>query len=64
MTDPQRTDLPAEAAAALAEQKFQQLDLQAIGLQPADFNEVMAARKELAEIRHNAVAEYGKKYCF
>lgn len=60
MTDPQRTDLPAEAAAALAEQKFQQLDLQAIGLQPADFNEVMAARKELAEISHNSVAEYGK----
>ena len=60
MTDPQRTDLPAEDAAALAEQKFQQLDLQAIGLQPADFNEVMAARKELAEISHNSVAEYGK----
>lgn len=60
MTDPQQTDLPVEAAAALAEQKFQQLDLQAIGLQPADFNEVMAARKELAEISHNSVAEYGK----
>lgn len=42
------------------EQQFQQLNLQEIGLQLEDFNAVLAARKELAEIDHNAVAEYGK----
>ncbi len=48
------------AAAEQAEKKFQQLDLQGMGLQPADFQEVMAARKELSDISHSSVAEYGK----
>ena len=60
MTHPESTILPIEATTDLAEQKFQQLDLQSIGLQATDFQEVMAARKELAEISHNSVAEYGK----
>lgn len=68
MTHPENTPLPADIElketqntdVAAVEQKFQQLDLQSIGLQPADFQDVMAAHKELAEINHNAVAEYGK----
>lgn len=68
MTHPENTQLQANielketpnTGIAEAEQKFQQLDLQSIGLQPADFQDVMAAHKELAEINHNAVAEYGK----
>ncbi|TCB74332.1 toxic anion resistance protein [Acinetobacter sp. ANC 4177] len=68
MTHPENTQLQADielketpnTGIAEAEQKFQQLDLQSIGLQPADFQDVMAAHKELAEINHNAVAEYGK----
>ena len=60
MTHPESTILPIEATTDLAEQKFQQLDLQSIGLQATDFQEVMVARKELAEISHNSVAEYGK----
>ncbi len=42
------------------QQQFQQLNLQEIGLQPDDFQEVLAARKELSDLSHNAVAEYGK----
>lgn len=68
MTHPENTQLQADielketpnTGIAEVEQKFQQLDLQSIGLQPADFQDVMAAHKELAEINHNAVAEYGK----
>ena len=68
MTHPENTQLQADielketpnTGIAEVEQKFQQLDLQSIGLQPADFQAVMAAHKELAEINHNAVAEYGK----
>ncbi|RKG44615.1 toxic anion resistance protein [Acinetobacter cumulans] len=47
-------------AVTVVEEKFKQLDLQGMGLKPADFQEVMTAHKELAEINHNAVAEYGK----
>ncbi|EEY96680.1 toxic anion resistance protein TelA [Acinetobacter johnsonii SH046] len=49
-----------EPTTEVIEHKFQQLNLQEIGLQQDDFNAVLAARKELAEINHNAVAEYGK----
>ena len=47
-------------AVTVVEEKFKQLDLQGMGLKPADFQEVMTAHKELADINHNAVAEYGK----
>ncbi|OTG78419.1 toxic anion resistance protein [Acinetobacter sp. ANC 5054] len=60
MTDFDAKNLPIEATTELTEQKFQQLNLQEIGLQASDFNEVIAARKELADLSHNSVAEYGK----
>ncbi|MGE8542566.1 MAG: toxic anion resistance protein, partial [Acinetobacter sp.] len=64
MTHPEQTYLPADTEQgsdiAVTEQKFQQLDLQGIGLQPSDFQEVLTAHKELSDINHNAVAEYGK----
>lgn len=45
---------------ALTPVAFEQLDLKSIGLSPADFNEVVNASKELAEINQKTVAEYGK----
>ena len=41
-------------------QKFEQLNLKEIGLNSEDFNEVLNAHKDLANINHTAVAEYGK----
>ena len=41
-------------------QKFEQLNLKEIGLNVEDFNEVVNAHKDLANINHTAVAEYGK----
>ena len=49
-----------ETSIEQVEQKFQQLNLQEIGLQASDFNEVLAAQKELSDLSHNSVAEYGK----
>ena len=60
MTNSEQNSLVVEPTTELIEHKFQQLNLQEIGLQQDDFNAVLAARKELAEINHNAVAEYGK----
>ncbi|NNH01504.1 toxic anion resistance protein [Acinetobacter sp. ANC 5414] len=60
MTDFEHKDLPAEVSNEVVHQKFQQLNLQEMGLQDSDFNEVMNARKELAAMSHTAVAEYGK----
>ncbi|MFC6167888.1 toxic anion resistance protein [Acinetobacter terrestris] len=60
MSDFEHKDLPTEISTDVVQQKFQQLNLQEIGLQDSDFNEVMNARKELAAMSHNAVAEYGK----
>lgn len=42
------------------EQRFEQLNLKDLGLQPQDFAEVMDAHKELADISTTVVAEYGK----
>ncbi|ENW07444.1 hypothetical protein F933_00638 [Acinetobacter beijerinckii CIP 110307] len=42
------------------EQRFEQLNLKELGLQPQDFSEVMDAHKELADISTTVVAEYGK----
>lgn len=42
------------------EERFEQLNLKELGLQPHDFAEVMDAHKELAEISTTVVAEYGK----
>jgi len=60
MTNTEQNSLVVEPTTEVIEHKFQQLNLQEIGLQQDDFNAVLAARKELAEINHNAVAEYGK----
>ncbi|MNR89816.1 TelA-like protein [compost metagenome] len=60
MTNSEQNSLVLEPTTEVIEHKFQQLNLQEIGLQQDDFNAVLAARKELAEINHNAVAEYGK----
>ena len=60
MTNSEQNSLVVEPTTEVIELKFQQLNLQEIGLQQDDFNAVLAARKELAEINHNAVAEYGK----
>lgn len=42
------------------EQRFEQLNLKELGLQPQDLAEVMDAHKELAEMSQTVVAEYGK----
>ncbi|ENW96611.1 toxic anion resistance protein [Acinetobacter sp. NIPH 298] len=42
------------------EQRFEQLNLKELGLQPQDFAEVMSAHKELNDISTTVVAEYGK----
>ncbi|MEJ5035776.1 toxic anion resistance protein [Acinetobacter johnsonii] len=60
MTNSEQNSLVVEPSTEVIEHKFQQLNLQEIGLQQDDFNAVLAARKELAEINHNVVAEYGK----
>ncbi|WP_156189237.1 toxic anion resistance protein [Acinetobacter indicus] len=60
MTHPEQVNAVVEATTEENQQKFQALNLQEIGLLPSDFNEVMAARKELADLSHNSVAEYGK----
>lgn len=60
MTNPDTVNLPVKKDNEIAEKKFQQMDLKELGLQPEDFQEVLAVRKELQEMSHNAVAEYGK----
>lgn len=60
MTKSDLVNLPVESSNELVEQKFQQMDLKELGLQPADFQEVLVARKELQDMSHNSVAEYGK----
>jgi uncharacterized protein YaaN involved in tellurite resistance len=60
MTNMDTTYLPAEVSQEIVEQKFQQMDLKEIGLQASDFQEVLAVRKQLAEMSNQSVAEYGK----
>lgn len=60
MTQSEFVNLPIKSTTELAEQKFQHMDLKALGLQSSDFQEVMAVRKELQDMSHNTVAEYGK----
>ena len=60
MTKSDVVNLPVESSTELTEQKFQQMDLKELGLQLADFQGVLAARKELQNMSHNSVAEYGK----
>lgn len=44
----------------VTEDQFTQLDLKALGLQSHDFVQVVEASKELADLNHMSVAEYGK----
>ncbi|MFC6052276.1 tellurium resistance protein [Acinetobacter sp. Ac_877] len=60
MTNSENKVVAVEMPIEQVEQKFQQLNLQEIGLQVTDFNEVLAAQKELSDLSHNSVAEYGK----
>lgn len=46
--------------AELHKKEFENLDLKVIGLEPSDYQEVLAVQKELSEISHTSVAEYGK----
>ena len=59
MTNSENTVI-VETSNEQVEQKFQQLNLQEIGLQISDFQEVIAAQKELSDLSHNSVVEYGK----
>lgn len=49
MTNSEQNSLVVEPTTEVIEHKFQQLNLQEIGLQQDDFNAVLAARKELAK---------------
>ena len=60
MSTSEQHQLSVQVSDTQAEQQFQQLNLQEIGLQAEDFQEVLAARKELSDLNHHAVAEYGK----
>jgi uncharacterized protein YaaN involved in tellurite resistance len=60
MSTSEQHQLSVQVSDAQAEQQFQQLNLQEIGLQAEDFQEVLAVRKELSDLNHHAVAEYGK----
>lgn len=55
----QKQNLPVEHTQELQAQ-FEQLNLKDLGLQEADYIEVLNARKELAEMNPTTVAEYGK----
>lgn len=49
-----------EVSTEIQQQDFEKMNLKEIGLQPEDFQAVQTARKELADINHSSVAEYGK----
>ena len=60
MTDSNlNSNVPVQSTTDL-QQNFERLNLKEIGLQPEDFNDVFNAQKELAQINHTSVAEYGK----
>lgn len=54
------TTLTAEKTTELQQQDFEKMNLKEIGLQAEDFQAVLTARKDLAEINYASVAEYGK----
>lgn len=60
MTNSEQNHLTVAMTPEMAEQQFQQLNLKELGLQPSDLAEVMTATKELEEMSHQSVAEYGK----
>jgi len=60
MSDSNQQLINTQTDSALELQKFEQLNLKEIGLNVEDFNEVVNAHKDLANINHTVVAEYGK----
>ena len=60
MTTSEQRNVAVQVSDEQPQQQFHQLNLQEIGLQPDDFQEVLAARKELSDLSHHSVAEYGK----
>ena len=60
MTTSEQRNVAVQVSDEQTQQQFQQLNLQEIGLQPDDFQEVLAARKELSDLSYHSVAEYGK----
>lgn len=60
MTQPEIITVTETNSTELVKQQFAAMDLKQIGLQPSDFQEVLALRKELQDMSHLAVAEYGK----
>lgn len=59
MDDQQHPQIYNETQSAL-QQRFEQLDLHALGLEQQDFAAIDSIRKELAILDHTTVAEYGK----
>ena len=55
-----KANLALEPATELELQQFEQMNLKEIGLDATDFTAVLTAGKELAEMNHSSVAEYGK----
>lgn len=55
-----KPNLALEPATELQLQQFEQMNLKEIGLDATDFTAVLTAGKELAEMNHSSVAEYGK----
>lgn len=55
-----KANLALEPATELQLQQFEQMNLKEIGLDATDFTAVLTAGKELAEMNHSSVAEYGK----
>ena len=60
MSDSNSKDLTVKTNTPLELEKFEQLNLKDIGLNHEDYNDVVNAHKDLDNINHTAVAEYGK----
>lgn len=52
--------IASEFSVEQTKEKFNQLNLKEIGLNEADFEKVLSARKDLQELNYHAIAEYGK----
>ena len=60
MSDSNSKDLTVKTNTPLELEKFEQLNLKDIGLNHEDYNDVVNAHKDLDNINHTSVAEYGK----
>ncbi len=62
MTTSEQRNVAVQVSDEETQQQFQQLNLQEIGLQPDDFQEVLAARKELSDLSHHCGCRIWQKY--